>query len=91
VLIRTVDDIGLNKLDPARFRVLIYHRRWEVRAVIYNAGDNPLLKPLRMLRKIPALERYFTNSIYAVIRKRSGVDPGKKLQRVSDRRRKELI
>lgn len=63
--IRSPSDLGLNKLTPARFRRIIQAQGWRVQGMKYNGGDKPLLKPMRMLRAVAPLERYFTTSIYA--------------------------
>jgi SAM-dependent methyltransferase len=60
-------EIGLNKLTPAQFRALLKPENWRAESIKYNSGEKALLKPMRVLRKIPTLERFFTTGVYAVV------------------------
>lgn len=63
--IRHIGDVGLNKLTPAEFRNLFQGDEWKISSVRYNVGEKKLLRPMSFLRTVPALEKYFTVSIYA--------------------------
>ncbi len=67
---RQASDAGLNKMTPAQFRSLFSPSSWHVEMIKYNVGMNPkLASTFDALRKIPALEKYATVSIYAHLRK----------------------
>lgn len=62
-------DIGLNGMTPAEFREHVRHAGFEVVSMAYNRGDRPLLRALDRLRRLPALEKWVTVSIYTVLRR----------------------
>jgi SAM-dependent methyltransferase len=67
---RQASDAGLNKMIPAEFRSLFPPSAWHTEMIKYNVGMNPkLAATFDAMRKIPALEKYATVSIYAHIRK----------------------
>ncbi|MGC9269687.1 class I SAM-dependent methyltransferase [Acidiphilium sp.] len=68
--IRSAADVGLNKMTPARFRSLFDGSNWQVESIRYNAGDKRFMAAMRLLRRFRPIEKYFTVSIYAVIRRR---------------------
>jgi SAM-dependent methyltransferase len=72
---RSISELGLNRLTPAGFRTLIDQPWWQVERIRVNAGRKPLLKLLDTLRHVPALEKYCTVGIYAMLR-RTGVPVG---------------
>jgi SAM-dependent methyltransferase len=69
--LRSAADVGLNKMTPARFRSLFPSSAWRTDEIRYNVGDKVLMAApaLDALRKIPALEKYCTASIYCVLTK----------------------
>lgn len=67
--VRSVADLGLNKLDPATFRRIFGPPLWRIERIEYNRGGRRLLRALSALRRIAALEKYATVSIYGRIRR----------------------
>lgn len=68
--LRSMADVGLNKLTPAEFRDLFEgNPDWKVDSLQYNQSDRRLMPVMNVLRQMPLLERWFTVGIYAVIRK----------------------
>lgn len=67
--VRSATDLGLNKLTPRQFRTLVQRQGWRVDAINYNQGSKPLMFMMRWLRRVPAIEKYFTVSIYTVLKK----------------------
>lgn len=67
---KTFSDLGLNQITPRRFRALFPPSEWRHVSIHYNQGNRFLLSFMRVLRKIPWLEKYFTVSIYAVLERR---------------------
>lgn len=68
--IRSAADVGLNKMTPTQFRAWFAGPEWAIERIRYNAGDKPMLAPMRALRRFGPFERLFTVSIYAVIVRR---------------------
>ena len=71
--VRDLSDLGLNGLTPAAFRISVAQAAMIVVSISYNRGDNPLLKVMSAARILPALERYMTVSVYAVLAPRPTV------------------
>ena len=67
--ISSASDVGLNKLTPAQFRSIVAEQGWEVVVLHTNRGDKAGLRVMRTLSKFAPLEKYFTASIYAQLRK----------------------
>jgi SAM-dependent methyltransferase len=67
--IRSAGDVGLNKLTPEAFRAMVRDQGWEVVAWHTNRGDKPGMRVMRKLSQLPKMEKYFTVSIYAQLRK----------------------
>ncbi len=67
--IETIMSLGLNKITPSQFRTLVSDPRWEIVSLKYNCGNKPLLALFSIARHIPLMERFFTVSIYAVLRR----------------------
>lgn len=65
--IRTMADVGLNKLTPAQFRAALPPGQWSFERLEYNQSDRSLMPVMNALRRIPALERWFTVGIYATV------------------------
>ncbi len=66
--IRSAADVGLNKLTPEQFRKILSDQGWEAVMLEYNKGGRLGMPLMRVLRKIPILEKFFTVSIYARLR-----------------------
>jgi 2-polyprenyl-3-methyl-5-hydroxy-6-metoxy-1,4-benzoquinol methylase len=66
--IRTIADIGLNKLTPDNFRRIVTVQGWCVCSIKYNRGRRMLMPALTVLRNVPLLEKYCTVNIYAVLK-----------------------
>ena len=67
--IQTRRDLGLNGLTPREFRGAVRNAGLRTASIAYNRGERALLRPLRILRRLPLLERYMTVNVYAVLRK----------------------
>jgi SAM-dependent methyltransferase len=67
VPIRTMADVGLNKLTPAQFRASFPEQQWKVERILYNRSSRRLMPLLDVMRRLPGLERWFTVGIYAVV------------------------
>lgn len=63
--IRSAADVGLNKLTPQQFRRILTDQGWKPVMLEYNKGGRLGMPLMRLLRKVPFLERHFTVSIYA--------------------------
>jgi SAM-dependent methyltransferase len=70
--IRSADDVGLNKLTPREFRQVVLEQGWEVVSCHYNQGHRAGMRLMQLLRRVPLLEKYFTVSIYAQLRRPKG-------------------
>lgn len=66
--VRSLGDLGLNGLAPADFRRAFRDSPFTVVDIRYNAGDKRLLRQLDRARRVPALERLATVSMYATLR-----------------------
>jgi SAM-dependent methyltransferase len=67
--IRDAQDVGLNKLTPAQFRKIISDQAWDVLEMQTNCGDKRGMGLMRKLANVKPLEKYFTVSIYAKLKK----------------------
>lgn len=67
--ILTASDVGLNKLTPVQFRTIVAEQGWDVITWHTNRGDRAGMRVLRALTKLAPLEKFFTVSIYAQLRK----------------------
>jgi SAM-dependent methyltransferase len=65
--IRSMADVGLNKLTPAQFRASFPPQQWKVERILYNRSNRSLMPVLNVLRHVPGLERWFTVGIYAIV------------------------
>jgi SAM-dependent methyltransferase len=65
--ITNISDLGLNRLTPKQFRKLFENPKWRIVSLEYNRGSKLLMPIMRMLRRLPCLEDYFTVNIYAII------------------------
>ncbi len=68
--IRSISDLGLNKLTPKQFRAIMDPTRWETVSFDYNRRIGRLAKLFNAMRRIGILEKYFTVNIYAQYRRR---------------------
>jgi SAM-dependent methyltransferase len=66
--IQSAGDVGLNKLTPKQFRKIVADQGWTPISIEYNRGGRRGMQLLRLLRRIPLLEKYFTVSIYTQLR-----------------------
>jgi SAM-dependent methyltransferase len=67
--IRKPIELGLNQLTPTQFRRIVRAQGWRVASLRYNVGERFGLGAMRLLRKVPPLEKYFTVNIYARLHK----------------------
>jgi SAM-dependent methyltransferase len=65
--VHSLADVGLNGLTPADFRRHVAEAGLRFESVQYNVHDRPLMAVMNAARRIPALERYATVSVYAVL------------------------
>jgi len=69
--VRNSMELGLNRLTPHDFRQIFSDTAvWDHVRIQYNRGDNRLFPVFNTLRQLPAIEKFFTTSIYAVAQKR---------------------
>lgn len=68
--IRSMADVGLNKLTPAQFRAALPAEQWKFERLAYNRSDKRMMPLMSALRRVPGLERWFTVGIYAVVIRR---------------------
>jgi 2-polyprenyl-3-methyl-5-hydroxy-6-metoxy-1,4-benzoquinol methylase len=67
-VIQSIADLGLNKITLQEFESLIHSGVWQVESMRINPhGRTTLISFFNFLRRIPALERFFTVSIYAIL------------------------
>ncbi|MDR2877083.1 MAG: class I SAM-dependent methyltransferase [Chromatiales bacterium] len=64
--IRSMADVGLNKLTPAQFRATFSTQDWELTRLAYNRSRKRMMPVMNALRRLPGMERWFTAGIYAV-------------------------
>jgi SAM-dependent methyltransferase len=69
--VRNASDLGLNKLTYPKFAKIMDSPAWHPESVRINVKDGLGAKAFTLLRKVPALEKYFTISVYAVYRKQT--------------------
>ena len=63
-------DLGLNRMTPREFRQIFSDSTaWDDVRIQYNRGDNRLFPAFNALRQVSPIEKFFTTSIYAVVRK----------------------
>jgi SAM-dependent methyltransferase len=67
--ITRIEDLGLNKKSLADFRSLFYNSGMEVQFFGVNISKNPVLKIFNLMKRIPALEEYFSYNLYCVLEK----------------------
>jgi SAM-dependent methyltransferase len=65
--ITSLAKLELNGITPAEFREAVGAAGLRIDSIAYNRGDKPLLAAMSALRRISALERFMTVSIYAVL------------------------
>jgi SAM-dependent methyltransferase len=65
--LRSMADVGLNKLTPAGFRAALSPPQWHFERLEYNRSDRLMMPVMNVLRRVPALERWFTVGIYATV------------------------
>lgn len=65
--IASLGDLELNGITPAQFRDAVKTAGLRFDSIAYNRGDKPLLKAMSALRRVSALERFMTVSIYATL------------------------
>jgi len=73
---RSIQEAGLNGLTPADFRRHLAHPNARLVSLTVNSVEGMAKKlaigPMNLLRRVPALEPYFTVSMYAVLERASG-------------------
>ena len=69
---RRFEDIlgGLNKMTLARFESLMGATGLHCRYFATNVSDNPVVRAMAVVRKIPPLREYFTASVHSIWEKR---------------------
>ena len=65
--VRSLADLYLNGMTPSNFRRIVADAGLRFQSLDYNLGNKRSLTILSRLRRVPALERYATVSIYAVL------------------------
>jgi SAM-dependent methyltransferase len=65
--VQSLGDIGLNGMTPTDFRRRVAAAGLRSDSVLYNQGDKRLMPALTLLRRVRALERYTTVSVYTVL------------------------
>jgi len=60
---------GLNKMTYARFRRIMDPSGLECVYFATNVSDNPVVKAMDLVSRIPPLREYFMHSIYTILRK----------------------
>jgi SAM-dependent methyltransferase len=67
--IERLSDIGLNGITSTEFFSYAESAGLHVESALFNRGDKRFMGFFSQVRKIPALERYFTIGIYTVMRR----------------------
>jgi SAM-dependent methyltransferase len=65
--VTSLQDIGLNGHTAPKFLDSFARAGFSTAGLRFNVGGSPLLRVLTVFRKIPALERFVTVSIYGVL------------------------
>jgi hypothetical protein len=65
--IRSIADLGLNKLSLADYRRILGGCGLKVIQFRVNASRNPVSRVFSLLRRLPGLEEYFSHNVYAVL------------------------
>ena len=60
---------GLNQMTYARFRSILASSELRCRYIAANVSENPYMRPMRALSKVPGLQEYFTHNVYAILQK----------------------
>jgi len=68
--LKRIEDLGLNKYSPARYRKLFADCGLEIVWLGVNRSGNPAMKLFDLLRKLPPAERFFTHNMYCILRKK---------------------
>jgi SAM-dependent methyltransferase len=67
--IETIEDLNLNGITASRFFEFAKNKGFEVESALFNQGNKRFMKTFRKVRRLPVLERYFTVSVYSVMRR----------------------
>lgn len=60
---------GLNKITYARFRAIVDSSNLECVYFATNVSDSRVVKAMAVIRRVPPLREYFTQSVYTILRK----------------------
>jgi SAM-dependent methyltransferase len=76
---RRFEDIlgGLNKMTLARFESLMADTGLRCRYFETNVSDNPIVRAMAVVRRIPPLREYFTASVHSIWEKEAIPDAGR--------------
>jgi SAM-dependent methyltransferase len=69
--IESVYDLGMNKRSLAEFKALYDSSGLKITYYRVNVSKNPLAKIFSLVKRIPALEEYFTYNMYCILDKKS--------------------
>ncbi len=67
--VRRIEELGLNKYSPARYRELFAGSRLEVVWLGVNRSRNPAMRVFDLFRRVPFLENCFTHNLYTILRR----------------------
>jgi SAM-dependent methyltransferase len=68
-LVHGASDLGLNKLTTPALRRFLAHQPWRNVEIRVNQGSKRLFKAFNQLRRVSAIEKYFTVNAYLFARK----------------------
>jgi 2-polyprenyl-3-methyl-5-hydroxy-6-metoxy-1,4-benzoquinol methylase len=67
---RTFEEgVGVNRMSLARFRRIMADSGLECLSIQTNMSDNPKVKVMREIARIPVLEEYFTHNVFGIWRR----------------------
>lgn len=69
VEIKSIEDLGLNKMSLRQYQELFTNSDLSVVSFKVNCSNNPIMKLFSLLRKIPGLTEFFSYNIYCILQK----------------------
>jgi ubiquinone/menaquinone biosynthesis C-methylase UbiE len=67
--VNSIKDLGLNMMSYKDYEACFNRSLFDIEFYAVNASDNWVVKFFNLLRRIPGLTKYFTQSIYCIMRK----------------------
>ncbi len=67
--VRKIEELGLNKYSPARYRELFAASGLEVVWLGVNRSRHPAMRVFDLFRRVPFLESFFTHNLYCILKK----------------------